>query len=169
MNVGYLIILLILSVVGFCAIVIGYGWFYRVRRLVNLYLQNFSEIIGSKPLRKNRFLPFYSKYEIAGVYKGRQIIGGIQYSGLGIEFMPLPYLKLRLKEVIRYNIERLPEFAYIEKGWLVFKHKHRLVWGIFDKEYERLFTREFILITLARLLAVAEDLERGKTIEEIFK
>jgi len=33
----------------------------------------------------------------------------------------------------------------------------------------RFFTEDFIVIVLTRLLAVAEDVERGRTLEEIFK
>jgi len=153
----------------FCIAVIGYGWFYRIRRFVDSYLDELAQSVGSRPLRKHRLLPLYSKYEVAGVFKKRQVIGGVRYSGVGIEWMPFPYIKIKLREVIRYNLNRLPEFAFIEKGWLVFKIKHRLVWGIFDREYNRFFTKDFVIISLTRLAAVADDLERGKTMDEVFK
>ena len=169
MNEASLLRLIIYSITIICSVAIGYGWFYRIRRFVESYLYDLADVVGSRPLRKNRWLPFYSKYEVAGVFKDRQIIAGIKYSGIGIEWMPLPYIKIKLKEVIRYNLNRMPEYAYIDKGWLVFKVKHRLVWGIFDKDYGRFFTKDFIVITVTRLLSVADDLERGKTIEEVFK
>jgi hypothetical protein len=97
------------------------------------------------------------------------VILGIQYVGLGFEWMPLPQIRIKLKDVLRYNYSRVPDFAYIKSGWLVFRIKDRLVWGVFDKSYPRFFTKNFIIITLTRLLAVAEDAERGKTLGEIFK
>ena len=171
MAMSGILLLRIITIGGsiFCILVIGYEWFYRIRRFVDSYLDELSRAVGTRPLRKRRLLPLYSKYEVAGVLKGRQVIGGVKYSGVGIEWMPFPYIKIKLKEVIRYNVNRLPEFAFIDKGWLVFKIKHRLVWGIFDREYSRFFTKDYILIALTRLIAVADDLERGKTMNEVFK
>lgn len=148
---------------------IGYLWFYRIRKYIDSYLEVLYDIIYCKPEKKYRLLPLYSKNEIRGTYKDREIVAGIQYTGLGFEWMPLPYIKIKLKEVIRYNYDRIPYFAFIKNGWLVLKIKERLVWGIFDKNYSRFFTRDFIIITLTRLLVVVEDAERGKTLGEIFK
>ena len=148
---------------------VGYSWFYRIRRTIDDYLDMLSEIIDCKLIRKHRLLPLYSKNELTGTYRGRQVIAGIQYIGLGFEWMPLPYIKIKLKDVIRYNYNRIPDFAFIKRGWLIFRIKERLVWGIFDKNYNRIFAKEFIIIALTRLLAVADDSERGKTLEEIFK
>lgn len=153
----------------FFLFLIGYFWFYRIRKIIDSYLGVLCEIFDCKPIKKHRFFPFYSKSEIRGTYKGREIAAGIQYTGLGFEWMPLPYMKIKLKEVIRYNYDRIPYFAFIKNGWLILKIKERLVWGIFDKNYSRFFSRDFIVITLTRLLAVVEDAERGKTLGEIFK
>lgn len=150
-------------------LIIGYFWFYRACKIIENYLDNLSGVLSCQRERKRKFSLFYSRYELSGTYKGRPVIAGIQYVGLGFEWMPLPYIKIKLKDVIRYNYNRLPDFAYIKMGWLVFKIKERLTWGVFDKNYNRFFTKDFVLIALTRLLAVAEDVERGKTLEEIFK
>ena len=149
--------------------IIGYFWFYRICRIIDSYLEMLYNIIDCKPIKKRRLLPLYSKNEARGTYKGREVIAGVQYAGLGFEWMPLPHIRIKLKDVIRYNYNRIPDFAFIKSGWLVFKIKERLAWGVFDKNYNRFFTKEFIIITLTRLLAVAEDAERGKTLGEIFK
>ncbi|MDD5005283.1 MAG: hypothetical protein PHS93_02105 [Candidatus Omnitrophica bacterium] len=148
---------------------IGYFWLYRIKKTVDGYLDILCEFINCKPMSKRGILPIYSKHEIAGTYNNRQVIAGVQYVGLGFEWMPLPYIKIKLRDVIRYNYDRIPNFAFIKNGWLVLKIKERLVWGVFDKNYSRFFTKDFIIITLTRLLAVADDAERGKTLEEIFK
>ncbi|MDD5291579.1 MAG: hypothetical protein PHY46_00120 [Candidatus Omnitrophica bacterium] len=149
--------------------VISYYWLYRIRKIVSGYLNISCEIISCQEKPRKRLMPLYSKGEIEGVYKGRQVIIGIQYIGLGFEWMPLPYIRVKLKDVIRYNYNRIPDFAFIQSGWLVFRIKDRLTWGILDKNYTRFFTEDFMVIALTRLLSVAEDAERGKTLEEIFK
>ncbi|MFC1709213.1 hypothetical protein ACFL2J_04050 [Candidatus Omnitrophota bacterium] len=157
-------------IVGFTFLaVVGCFWFFRIRKIINAYLDLVCNIIDHEPKKSLRLLPLYSKNEIMGKYKGRDVIIGIQYVGLGFEWMPLPHIRVKLKDVIRYNYSRVPDFAYIKRGWLVFKIKERLIWGIFDKNYTRFFTKDFIIITLARLMAVAEDTERGRTLGEIFK
>ncbi len=160
--VYFVIAVIFLSLTGYC-------WLYRIRKIVDSYLNISCEIIDCQQTAKKRFFPLYSKSEIVGVYKDRQVIAGIQYIGLGFEWMPLTYIRIKLKDVIRYNHNRVPNFAFIQSGWLVFKINERLTWGILDKNYTRFFTKDFIVITLTRLLTVAEDVERGKTLEEIFK
>ncbi|MDD5617744.1 MAG: hypothetical protein PHG69_01485 [Candidatus Omnitrophica bacterium] len=150
--------------------IIGYYWFYRIRKIADGYLNDVCEVINCQPVSQKRLIPLYSKDEIKGVYKNREVVAGIQYLGLGFEWMPLPYIKIKLKDVIRYNYNRIPNFAFIQRGgWLVFKINERLTWGVFDKNYDRFFTKDFIIITLERLLSVADDAERGKTLREIFK
>lgn len=148
---------------------VGYFWFYYIRKIINNYLVMLCEIIDCKLIKKPRLLPLYSKNELTGTYKDRQVIAGVQYIGIGFEWMPLPYLMIKLKDVIRYNYSKLPDFTFIKKDWLVFRIKERLVWGIFDRNYSRFFSKDYIVIALARLLAVAEDVERGRTLEEIFR
>ncbi len=148
---------------------IGYFWCYRIKKIIDNYLEILCGVIDCIPLKKIRLLPLYSKNEVKSKYQNREVIAGIQYVGLGFEWMPLPYIRIKLKDVIRYNYNRVPNFAFIKSGWLIFRIKERLVWGIFDKNYNRFFTKEFIIIALTRLLAVADDAERGKTLEEIFK
>lgn len=150
-------------------LLIGYFWLFSIRRIINNYLEFVCNIIDCKSPRKKRLLPVYSKNEIKGKYKGREVIAGVQYVGLAFEWMPLPHIRIKLNDVIRYNFSRVPDFAYIKRGWLIFKIKERLLWGVFDKNYSRFFTKDFIIITLTRLLAVAEDAEKGRTLKEIFK
>lgn len=150
-------------------VVVGYFWLFRIRKIINNYLELVSNIVECKTPKKNRFLPVYSKNEITGKYEGREVIVGVQYVGLAFEWMPLPHISIKLNDVIRYNFSRVPDFAYIKRGWLIFRIKERLVWGVFDKNYSRFFTKDFIIITLTRLLAVAEDAEKGRTLKEIFK
>lgn len=161
-SLGFIFLIIIISL-------IGYFWFFRLRRLIDNYLVVLGQILDSKPKKKHRLFPLYSKIEVIGIYKDRQVVGGIHYVGLGFEWMPLPYIKIKLREVIRYNYHRVPNFAYIDKGWLVLKIKERLPWGVFDKNFNRFFSKDYIVITLTRLSAVADDVERGKTLEDIFK
>jgi hypothetical protein len=149
--------------------VVGYFWLFRIRKIINSYLDLVGNIVGGKPKVDFRLLPVYAKDEITGEYQGRKVIVGVQYVGAGFEWMPLPYIGIELRNVIRYNYSRVPDFALIRSGWLVFKIKERLVWGVFDKSYPRFFTKDFIIIALTRLMAVAEDVERGRTLGEIFK
>jgi len=152
-----------------CVVILVLFWCCRLSRIINRYLQTLGVIMQTVPLRGPQVMPLYSKYEVAGVYKDWQVLGGIKYRSVGIEVLPLPYIKIKLQPVIRYNLERLPNFTAIEKDrWLVFKVKHKLAWGIFDREYESFFSHDFIVNILERLVAVAEDLERGKKVEDIF-
>jgi hypothetical protein len=150
-------------------ILIGYFWFYRIRKIINNYLNVLCDVINCKKEQKIRILPFYSKNELIGNYKDREVIAGVLYAGVGFEWMPLPHIRIKLKDVIRYNYTRIPDFAFVKNGWLVFRIKERLVWGIFDRGFPRFFTKEFIIISLTRLAAVAEDAERGRTLGEIFR
>lgn len=149
--------------------IIGYYWFFRIRRTVDAYLELLCNIVNGESRKGIRLLPLYSKNEVVGKYKDREVIAGILYLGVGFEWMPLPHIRIKLKDVIRYNYNRIPDFTYIKNGWLIFKIKERLVWGVFDKSYNRLFTKDFIIITLTKLLAIAEDVERGRTFGEVFK
>ena len=158
-----------LIIFGLILLIAGYFWFYRLRKVIDDYLNIVCVVLNCNIEKKHRLSPFYSKHEISGIYKDRAVIVGIQYVGLGFEWMPLPYIKVKLKDVLRYNYNRLPDFTYIKMGWLIFRIKERLAWGVFDKGYNRFFTKDFIVIALTKLLAVAEDAERGKTLEEIFK
>jgi len=160
----------IYSVIGIIFLsAVGYGWFYLVRNTVESYLNNLCEIINCPQPAQKRIFPFYSKSEVTGTFKDRQVIAGLQYIGLGFEWMPMPFIRIKLKDVIRYNYNRIPNFAFIERGWLVLRINERLTWGIFDKSYVRFFTKDFINVALERLLSVAEDAERGKTLGEVFK
>jgi hypothetical protein len=44
-----------------------------------------------------------------------------------------------------------------------------VLWGIFDKNFEQVLSKNYLIIALERLLATAEDVERGRTLKEIFK
>lgn len=149
--------------------IVIYFWFFRIRLLIDSYLRELYELVNYQPKRKHRLIPFYSKSEAVGLYKDREVVGGIRYLGRGLEWMPLPYIKIKLKDVIRYNYHKLPYFAQIERGWLILNIVERLPGGLLDKGYKRFFTKHYLVITLARLITVAEDVERGKTLKEIFR
>lgn len=158
-----------LAVIFVVLLVVAYFWFFRIRRLISGYLNALCDLVHCPPKTRYRWLPFYSRNEIAGLYKTRELVGGIRYLGRGLEWMPLPYIKIKLKEVIRYNYRRLPYFAKIEHGWLVLHITENLPWGLLDKRYRQFFTKQYLVIMLERLVAVAEDVERGRTMGEIFK
>ena len=155
--------------ITFVAFVLIYFWFFRIRRLIDGYLDVMYELLQCQSAKRHRLFPLYMKEELVGSYQGREVVCGIRYRNRGFELMALPFIKIKLKSVIRYNYQRLPYFAQIERGWLVLHITKQLPWGMFDKEYLKLFTKESLVITLTRLLAVAEDVERGKTLQEVFK
>jgi len=157
------------SIIAILSGLIGYYWFYKLKNMIEEYLKFTCEIISCKNLRKRSWISLYSRVELEGSFNGRNAIAGVQYVGLGFEWMPLPYIKIKLKDVIRYNYDRIPDFTYIQRGWLIFKIKDRFTWGVFDKRYSHFFTKEFVNVTLTRLAVIADDIERGKTMEEIFK
>lgn len=150
-------------------LIVVYFWFFRIRRLVSGYFDVLCKLINCVPRKKYNIIPFYTKNEVEGFYQERMVVGGICYIGKKSEWMPLPFIKIKLKSVIRYNYSRLPNFAVIENDWLVLRIDESLPWGMLSKDYPHFFTEEYISIALSRLLAVAEDVERGRTMEEVFK
>ncbi len=104
-----------------------------------------------------------------GAYKGRQVMIGVDYSGFNGEFLPLPFIQMKLKETISYNYHRLPNYVTIEKGNLVYKVKVSILFGVFDRNYPKVFSRNYLVIALEKMLSTAEDVERGRTISDIFK
>ncbi len=144
-------------------------WFYRVNTLVEIFLKSSKEALGGQSLTKTRLLPFYSKEEVKGNYKGRDTIVGVVYTGFKGEFLPLPFIRMRLKEALGYNLNRLPNYCLIEKNFLVYKVKLSVLWGVFDKNYPHVFSRNYLIIALEKLLSTAEDVERGRTVKEVFK
>jgi hypothetical protein len=144
-------------------------WFYKISTLVNVFLKASLNVIGGVPLVKGRILPIFLPEEIKGSYKGRDVVVGVHYSGLKGEFLPLPNIRMRLREVIGYNLNRLPNYAVIEKNCLVFKVKISVLWGIFDKNFPQVFTKSYLVVALEKLVATAEDVERGRTLKEVFK
>ncbi|MFH1691244.1 MAG: hypothetical protein ABIC68_01530 [Candidatus Omnitrophota bacterium] len=103
------------------------------------------------------------------MYKGRQVIVGVDYSGFNGEFLPLPFIQMKLKEALSYNYHRLPNYATIEKNNLVFKVKVSILFGVFDRNYPKVFSRNYFVIALEKMIATAEDAERGRTISDMFK
>jgi len=153
---------------GICFVLIIW-WFVRVVMLVGVFLKAAKEVIGGSEAIKSRLLPYYYKEEVKGSYKGREVSIGIVYAGLQGEFLPLPTIRMRLKEAVGYNTNRLPHYAVIEKNFLIYQAKLSVLWGIFDKNFEHVLSKNYLIIALERLLATAEDVERGRTLKEIFK
>lgn len=158
-------------VAGLAAIFVGlvFWWFFLVAGLVEAFLKAALEVLGGTFLTKGRIAPFYQMHEVKGVYKGREVVVGVVFSGLKGEFLPLPHIQMKLREAIGYNFNRLPNYAVIEKGNLVYKVKLSVLWGVFDKNFPQVFSKNYLIIALEKLLSTAEDVERGRTVKEIFK
>ncbi len=155
--------------IGFIFICLLVWWFYKVYSLVEGFLRYGKEITSGEYVSGKAFVPFYRAVEIKGTYKGRQVQLGVIFSGLRSEFLPLPHISMKLKEAIGYNTNRLPNYAEISKGFLNYKVKLSILWGVFDRNYPPVFSKSYLVIALEKLLATAEDVERGRTIGEIFK
>ena len=146
-----------------------FWWIFRIIRLVEFFLKAAIEVLGGAYVNKTHMGPFYSKNEVKGNYKGREVFVGVLFSGFRGEFLPMPHIQMRLREVIGYNTNRLPHYAVIEKNLLVYKAELSVLWGVFDKHFPHVFGIEFLLVALEQLLATAEDVERGRTIKEVWK
>lgn len=158
----------IFCIVGIIGLVF-FWWSYRVIRIVRAFFRNTIDVIGGEYVEQRKFRIFFKKEEIRGVYQGRQVLFGVDYSGFNGEFLPLPFIQMKLKEVISYNYHRLPNYATIEKNNLIFKVKVSLLFGVFDKNYPKVFSRNYFVIALEKMIATAEDVERGRAISDIFK
>jgi len=146
-----------------------FWWFYIVITLSSGFIKNGIELIGGKFINNKPMPPFYRIIEVKGIYKGRETELGILFASIKNEFKPLPYIRVRLKETIGYNTNRVPDYARIDKNYLVYIVKFSAIWGVFDKNYPSLFTKTYLTIALEKLLGTAEDVERGRTLKEIFK
>lgn len=144
-------------------------WVYRVFRLMKFFVAMSMEILRGTLLVPKIPAFFHVKDEVKGVYQGREVVAGIVFSGLNEEFLPLPYIRVTLKETIGYNLNRLPHDAEIQKNFLVYKPRVSFLWGVFDRDYLQLFSHRHFLMLLEKFWVAAEDLERGRTIKEIFK
>jgi hypothetical protein len=130
---------------------------------VRAFLKYGIDILGAKAVNGNIIPPFYRKVELKGVYKGREVFLGVLFTGFKNEYLPLPYIQMRLKDAMGYNINRVPNYATIEKNFLVYKVKLSVLWGVFDKNYPQVFGKSYLVVALEKLLATAEDVERGRT------
>ncbi len=144
-------------------------WLYRVNALIENFLKMCSEILGAKAVAKAKVPFLYEKEVLKGSYKGRDVIIGVVYSGLQGEFLPLPYIQMRLSQSMGYNINRLPNYADILKDLLIYKVKLSVPWGVFDKSYPQVFGKNYLIIALEKLLATSEDVERGRRMKDILK
>lgn len=147
-----------------------FWWFYRVEKLVRIFLKSAKEILGLKDKTGFRILPIYNKEEVRGIYKGREVSIGVVFAGFKGEYLPLPHIQMRLNEAMGYNTNRLPNYAKIEKNILIYKVKLSVLWGVFDKNFPPVFGKNYLLIALEQLLTTAEDVERGRTtLKEVYK
>lgn len=159
----------VICAIGAIVGLIVFWWFYRVLTIVRAFFRNTIDVIGGKYIGSKSTGFFFRKEEVEGVYKGRQVIVGVDYSGFNGEFLPLPHIQMKLKETLSYNYHRLPNYAAIEKSNLIFKVKVSILFGVFDKYYPKVFSRNYFVIALEKMIATAEDVERGRTISDIFK
>lgn len=153
--------IVVASVVFFLALF--FCWLWRVATVTEAFLKNAQEVFGAAWLAKNRSFLFYKRAELKGSYKGREVKVGVMYTGFKGEFMALPCVRMRLREAIGYNTNRLPNYTVIEQRHLLYKVKPSLAWGVFDKNYPQIFSKNALLVIFEKLLAAAEDVERGRT------
>jgi hypothetical protein len=160
MNGLFLPLPLVLSL----ALIIGMGlvWYYRVITLAECFLKAAAQLLSDPQRKKTPGGIFYSKDELTGNYKGREVIIGIEHTGFKGEFLAIPCIQMRLKDTMGYNLNRLPHYAFVDKKKIVYKIKLNVLWGIFDNNYPQVFSQSFLIISLERLLASSEDLERGR-------
>ncbi|MDD5019079.1 MAG: hypothetical protein PHH75_02345 [Candidatus Omnitrophica bacterium] len=151
----------------FTALVVA--WLARTVIVVEHFLKVSRDVLGVSGRPKVRWTPAYEPCEIKGTYKGRDISVGVIYAGFKNEFLPLPHICMNLKESIGYNTGRLPHYAAIDKNTLIFLPKVSLVFGVFDKTFPWLFGKNYLIMALEKMLATAEDLERGHSFNEVFQ
>ncbi len=149
--------------------VIFLWWYYRMICIVEAFLKTAMDLLGGQRIQEAHRSLFYKKEEIKGVYKGRDVVIGAAFSGFKGEFLLLPVIRLMLKGALGYNLNRLPHYAAIDKNTVSYKVKPNVFWGVFDKNYIQLFSKNYLIIALDRLLATAEDLERGRTSKEFLR
>jgi hypothetical protein len=154
---------MIFTVLGALFVALLLWWFYRISTLVNAFLGYALEVTGAQFVQGLRIPPFYRKIEITGNYKGRDVNCGVVFAGFKNEFLPLPHIEMRLKDTVGYNMNRLPNYAVIEKNLLIYKVRLSVLWGVFDKSYLLVFGKSYFVIALEKLLATAEDVERGRS------
>ena len=150
-------------------IVVVFAWVGRVAVLAYRFLRVAVDVIEEPQRQRKGYFLFFGKDELRGTYKGRDVVIGIATAGIKKEMMSFPYIALRLREAIGYNLNRLPHYAVIEKGFVVYRIKLSGLLAVFDKSYPQFFSRNYLIIALDRLFATAEDLERGRTYGEVFK
>jgi hypothetical protein len=142
-------------------------WYYRVITLTENFLKIATKLLSDAQRMKSSSGIFYRKEELSGTYKGREVVIGIEHTGIKSEFMAIPCIQMRLKAAMGYNLNRLPHYATLDKKMVVYKVSLNVLWGIFDKNYPQVFSQSFLIMSLERLLSTAEDLERGRTSMEL--
>jgi hypothetical protein len=153
----------------FYSFIIGLAlvWYYRVITLAENFLKTAAKILSDPLRRKANGAIFYGKDELSGIYKGRDVVIGIEHTGFKGEFLAVPSIQMKLKDAMGYNLNRLPHYAIVDKKMVVYKIKINVLWGIFDNNYPQIFSQSYLIMSLERLLATAEDLERGRTSKEL--
>src|SRR5512135_2090382 len=157
--------------VFFAFIFVGlvFWWYYRVVSLTEGFLKAARELLDATSAGRSRRGIFYQKEELRGSYKGRDVTVGIELAGFKGEFLVLPRIRMRLKDTLGYNLNRLPHYALVEKNHVVFHIKMSVFWGVFDRSYPQIFTRNYLVVALEKLLSTAEDLERGRSVRELMR
>ncbi len=144
------------------------GWLARTRVVIQHFLKASREVLGVPEVPLPSWRLFFSRHEVSGIYKGRDVQVGVRYSGIKNAFLPLPLICMMLKETMGYNTARLPQYAVIEKNTLVFLPKANLPWSVFDKAFDKVFSKNYLILALEKMMATAEDLERGHPSREVF-
>jgi len=143
-------------------------WLVRTTLVIGHFLKASREVLGVEAVRLPPGLAFLANRQIRGIYKGRDIYIGVSYSGIKNIFLPLPRICMTLKETMGYNTGRLTQYAAIENNTLVFLPKVSLALGVFDKGFEKVFSKNYLIMALEKMMATAEDLERGHPLKEVF-
>ena len=150
----------------FGILVLGLAIWWAVRSMlaVDHLLISAWDVLGPSSGR-----PAHLGQTAKGAYKGRDVSIGAVYSGFRGEFMPLPDIRMKLKDTIGYNTNRLPHYAKIDGKDLVFIPRLNISWGVFDKSFPKIFSKNYLIIALEKMLATAEDLERGRTLKDLLR
>ncbi|MGE5279563.1 MAG: hypothetical protein ACM3L6_02320 [Deltaproteobacteria bacterium] len=160
--------LMILVACGCFAVAVALAWICRVAVLSHGFLRMAADVLeGGRRQRAGALRP-YGRDEMRGTYHGRDIVLGIAFAGIKGELMTYPHIALRLRKALGYNLNRLPHYAAIEKGYVVYRMRASGILGVFEKNYPEFFCRKTLIMALDRLVAAAEDLERGRTYGEVF-
>ena len=141
-------------------LLLGVYWLRLVRLCVEPFLEEAAGLCEGQRTQKKGWPLFYKREEVRGHYKGREVSIGIIYTGMVYEYVPLPYIRMKLRgDIVSFNIKRLSDYAVVEDGDIVYKVKPQIIWGVFDRQYQQIFSRKSLVVVLDSLFTAAENVE----------